>query len=92
MQADTNHYYVYICGGEPGNNLHIGTSADLNQHLKTSRKDTPADPKKLVYYEHYDREAIALARERQFKENSPNDNQRLIESMNPNWLDLSDLL
>ena len=92
MQLNDNHYFVYICGEEPGNKLQIGTAGNLQKHLQQTQQQSAPEPKKLVYYEHYDREAIALAREKQIKENSPNDNQRLIESMNPNWLDLSDLL
>lgn len=88
MQANGNHYFVYICGADPGNNLQIGTSENLQKHLQKGQSHT----QKLVYYEHYDREAIALAREKQIKASSPNDNHKLIESMNPNWLDLSDLL
>jgi putative endonuclease len=92
MQPDSNHYFVYICGGEPDKNLQIGTAGNLQQHLQQMQPQNNPQSKKLVYYEHYDREAMALARERQIKESSPNDNYRLIESMNPNWLDLSDLL
>jgi putative endonuclease len=92
MQLHDNHYFVYICGEEPGNNLQIGTSVNLQKHLKLNQEQNSTCINKLVYYEHYDREAMALAREKQIKENSLNDNQRLIESMNPNWLDLSDLL
>lgn len=92
MQANDNHYFVYICGGEPDKNLQIGTAGNLQKHLQQMQPQINTQPQKLVYYEHYDREAIALAREKQIKENSTNDNHRLIESMNPNWLDLSDLL
>ena len=91
MQSNENHYFVYIFSGEPGNNLQIGTAGNLQQQLQNSQVNQ-APLQKLVYYEHYDREAIALAREKQIKESSSNDNQRLVESMNPNWLDLSDLL
>jgi putative endonuclease len=92
MQASTNHYYVYIVGGTPDNTLQIGTAGNLRKQLQKANLKTEADPQKLVYYEHYDREAIALAREKQIKNNSPQDNRQLVESMNPNWLDLSDLL
>ena len=88
MQANDNHYFVYIFGGEPGTNIQVGTAGNIQKQMQ--HNSAPAQ--KLVYYEHYDREAMALAREKQIKESSPNDNQRLIESMNPNWLDLSDLL
>lgn len=90
---ENNHYYVYICGGESGNNLQIGTAGNLQQHLQHTRQQSASEPvNKLVYYEHYNREAMALAREKHIKESSPYDNKRLVESMNPNWLDLSDLL
>lgn len=89
---ENNHYYVYIVGGEPGNNLQIGTAGNLQQHMHHTRQHDNMPSSKLVYYEHYNREAMALAREKHIKESSPYDNKQLIESMNPNWLDLSDLL
>ncbi|HEY4651482.1 MAG TPA: excinuclease ABC subunit C [Pontibacter sp.] len=89
MQQNINHYFVYIFGGEPGNPLQIGTAGNLQQHLQQAQR---SQPQKLVYYEHYGHEAMALAREKQIKESSPHENKRLVESMNPNWLDLSDLL
>ncbi|MBB6610216.1 excinuclease ABC subunit C [Pontibacter sp. Tf4] len=93
MQQENNHYFVYIFGGEPGNNnLQIGTADNLQKHLQHTRQQASHLPDKLVYYEHYDYEAMALAREKHIKESTPNDTRRLIESMNPNWLDLSDLL
>ena len=92
MQANDNHYFVYICGGAPDKTLQIGTAGNLLQYMQQLQPQNNSQPKKLVYYEHYDREAMALAREKQIKENSTNDTHRLIESMNPNWLDLSDLL
>ncbi|MBC5773380.1 excinuclease ABC subunit C [Pontibacter sp. KCTC 32443] len=91
MQANNNHYFVYIFGGETETNLQIGMAGNIQQQLQQTQQNTDL-PKKLVYYEHYDREAMALAREKQIKESSHTDNKRLIESMNPNWLDLSDLL
>ena len=92
MQASTNHYYVYIVGGAPDTNLQIGTAGNLQQQLQQPNLRYEAGSRKLVYYEHYDHEAMALAREKQIKNNSPQDTRLLIESMNPNWLDLSDLL
>lgn len=92
MHADENHYFVYIFGGDPGNGLQIGTAGDLHQHLQYTQQQPSSHAQKLVYYEHYSKQDIALAREKQIKESSHSDNQRLIESMNPNWLDLSDLL
>ncbi|NEM98771.1 GIY-YIG nuclease family protein [Pontibacter burrus] len=91
MQDNNNHYFVYIFGGEPGNNLQIGTAGDLHQYMQNNQQ-RETRPRKLVYYEHYNMEAMALAREKHIRESSQNDNMRLIESMNPNWLDLSDLL
>lgn len=92
MQPDqpSNHYFVYIMGDQSQSQLNIGVSKDLQ--LKASATGQHEGFHKLVYYEHYDMEEIALVRERHIKASSPEEHSRLVESMNPNWLDLSDTL
>ncbi|OKL41604.1 GIY-YIG nuclease family protein [Pontibacter flavimaris] len=97
MQAQEPHYFVYIFGYQPRENVEIGVAGDLQKlsHSKAApAPDTlPAPlPAKLVYYEHYQVEDEALNRERQLKGESRDATFYLIESMNPNWLDLSDTL
>lgn len=87
----TEHYFVYIMGDQSHSSLNIGISENLQRDVALSGQDSQQAPK-LVYYEHYDKEEIARVRERHIKACSPEENLRLVESMNPNWLDLSDTL
>ncbi|WP_299708778.1 excinuclease ABC subunit C [uncultured Pontibacter sp.] len=84
------HYFVYIMGDQSQPHLNIGVSKDLQHDMSLSEQ--PNLHPKLVYYEHYDMEEIARVRERHIKACSPEENLRLVESMNPNWLDLADTL
>lgn len=86
MQPQPGHFFVYIIGDRSQTNLNIGVSENLTEQIQASHNP------KLVYYEHYDLEEIARVRERQLKSCSPEENLRLVESMNPNWLDLADTL
>lgn len=90
-----SHYFVYIVGDQQGTDVQIGIADDLQAHMKhqNTRSDAVEQKnQKLVYYEHYDQKEIALNRERQIKENSRDATINLVDSMNPNWLDLSDTL
>ncbi|MCP2044952.1 excinuclease ABC subunit C [Pontibacter sp. HSC-36F09] len=86
----TNHFYVYIMGDQSQLQLSIGVSEDLLQQM--SGNEGRSGQAKLVYYEHYDLEEIARVREQRIKSAGPEDHLRLVESMNPNWLDLTDTL
>lgn len=95
MQNPGNHYFVYIVGDQQNSNVQVGIADDLQAMMDTEQhkpEQPQAEQKKLVYYEHYDQEEIALNRERQIKENSYDATKSLVNSMNPNWLDLSDTL
>ena len=46
----------------------------------------------LVWYERYDRIVDAIAREKQIKAGSRHAKLALIESMNPDWVDLYEML
>lgn len=89
-QKQAHHYYVYIIGDQSQPQLSIGVSEDLQRHVTNDNKETRLP--KLVYYEHYDLEEVARVRERFIKSASPEEHLRLVESMNPNWLDLTDTL
>ncbi len=84
------HYFVYIMGDQSQPQLNIGVSQDLHRQLDSSNQQLHLP--KLVYYEHYDIEEVARVRERFIKSTSPEEHSRLVESMNPNWLDLTDTL
>lgn len=96
MQKKHPHYFVYIFGEDPGTDVQIGIADNLQQHVAHLREQDSSEQQpyliKLVYYEHYDEEAVALNRERQIKSGDRDSTASLIASMNPNWLDLSDTL
>jgi len=95
MLMPDNHYFVYIVGEHQGADVQIGIADDLQafmRHKQTNSTEAGPREQKLVYYEHYDQEEIALNREKQIRENSLDATNQLIGSMNPNWLDLSDTL
>ncbi|MFD2999015.1 GIY-YIG nuclease family protein [Pontibacter toksunensis] len=98
MQVPQPHYYIYILGDQPRSSLRIGIAGDLQQHIQQVNQGSAqyaavaGEQPKLVYYEHYEREEIALNREREIKNGGEDFTLRLVESMNPNWLDLSDTL
>lgn len=89
MQAQQPHYFVYIFGDQDRQDVEIGVAGDL---YKLTHPTAPAQkPPRLVYYEHYRVEGDARNREQQLK-GGRDFALYLIESMNPNWLDLSDTL
>ncbi|ARS35059.1 hypothetical protein [Pontibacter actiniarum] len=94
MQVHEPHYFVYIFGDQPREDVEIGIAGNLQHLAHTKEAPAPhkAPPAKLVYYEHYKVEDEALNRERQLRDGTRDATYQLIESMNPNWLDLSDTL
>lgn len=95
MYMSDNHYFVYIVGEQQEADVQIGIADDLQSLMRHKQENLPdQEPRreKLIYYEHYDQEEIALNREKQIKENSRDATNQLVASMNPNWLDLSDTL
>ncbi|WP_276495828.1 excinuclease ABC subunit C [Pontibacter litorisediminis] len=92
MQVQHPHYFVYIFGDQPRQNVEIGVAGDLYRLTHTKSAPSQENPYRLVYYEHYKVEDEALNREQQLKGGSHDSTIHLIESMNPNWLDLSDML
>ena len=98
MVAIQPHYYVYIFGTAPRNSVQIGIAGDLQKQVQEINGEASSDVAavkempRLVYYEHYEREEIARNREQEIIRGGEDTALRLIESMNPNWLDLSDLI
>lgn len=92
MQAQQPHYFVYIFGDQHRQQVEIGVAGNLQQLAQSKGAPEPSLKPKLVYYEHYKIEDEALSREQQLKGGSQDSTFCLIESMNPNWLDLSDTL
>ena len=88
-------YSVYILASKCNRVLYIGFTNDLSRRVlehKTHRNkgfSTALNVTKLVYYEHYYYVNIAITREKQLKKWNRAWKDHLINSTNPQWLDLS---
>jgi putative endonuclease len=87
-------YFVYILAG-PAGTLYIGVTNNLERRV-WQHKEKAADGftkrynvTMLVYVETFSDPGSAIAREKQLKKWSRAKKVALIESLNPQWLDLS---
>jgi putative endonuclease len=89
---------VYIRANKRNGTLYTGVTSDLPQrdwqhiHLKGNGFAAKYGCTMLVYYELYDDMVSAITREKQIKAGSRKKKIALIESMNPEWQDLSNTL
>jgi putative endonuclease len=87
---------VYILASARNGTLYIGVTSDLLQRITLHKQDLIEGFTKkygvhrLVYYEMYSTMDAAIIREKQLKEWQGLWKIRLIESMNPEWVDLFD--
>ena len=90
------HYYVYILTNARHTVLYTGVTNDLQRQVwEHKNKMGSAFTKRynvneLAYYETGDDINLAIAREKQIKAGSRQDKINLINSINPEWKDLSD--
>ena len=90
--------YVYIITNKSNRVLYTGVSSDLkrrvyqHKHKYAQGFTQKYNVNKLVYYEFCDGILGAIVREKQIKNYSRKKKIALIESMNPEWNDLYDLL
>ena len=95
MSYKMRHYYVYIMTNN-SRTLYTGVTNNLERRvLEHKGKAIPGFTSKykitqLVYYEEGDDINIAIAREKQIKGWLRAKKIALIESMNPEWRDLSE--
>ncbi len=88
-------YCVYTMANKTRGSLYIGISSRLKarvrEHKSGAFEGFTAKYKlhRLVYYETYRQILHALDREKQLKHWRRSKQEAVIESMNPNWLDLS---
>ena len=92
----SNDYYVYIVSNKTDSTVYIGMTHDLEKrlyehknHLAKGSFTDKYNCYKLVYYEWIDDYDSALAREKQIKKWNRNKKNKLINSINPEWKDLS---
>jgi putative endonuclease len=87
---------VYILASRRNGTLYIGVTSDLPNRVSLHRQDLIEGFTKkygvhlLVYYEMHPTMEAAIRREKQLKEWRRLWKIRLIESMNPEWMDLFD--
>lgn len=88
-------YYVYILSNKLNRAIYTGVTNDIVRRVYEHK--THADPKsyasqcdinKLVYYENTTDVRVALEREKQIKGWTRKKKNDLINTMNPQWLDL----
>lgn len=90
-----NQYYVYIMTNK-SRTLYTGVTNDLNRRVYEHKNKlikgftSKYNITKLVYYEEYNDINDAIRREKQIKGWSRKKKIELIESINPEWKDLSE--
>ena len=88
--------YVYILASCRNGTLYIGVTADLPDRIMQHKLGLiegftkEHKIKSLVYYEMHQTMEEAILREKRLKEWQREWKLRLIERMNPNWIDLFD--
>ena len=90
--------YIYILFNKRNGTLYTGVTSDLKKRVYEHKNKlydgftSKYDVNKLGYYEEYNDIKQAIEREKQIKAGSRKKKIMLIESMNSEWKDLSDLL
>ena len=92
-------YYVYILTNSNKNVLYTGITNDLRRrvyehkhHLDKGSFTARYNIENLVYYEVTSDVEAAIEREKQIKGWNRKHKNKLIESKNPNWMDLYELI
>ena len=88
-------YYVYILSNITGTTIYIGVTNDLIRRVWEHKNELDKDSftakyhvHKLVYYESTGSIDAALSREKQLKGWNRKRKNKLVEQMNPQWVDL----
>ena len=88
--------YVYILFCKRNGTLYVGVTANLQKRMAEHKSKAfkgfteKYDVSKLGYFEEYTDIKIAICREKEIKGKSRKYKLDLIESVNPNWIDLAD--
>ncbi len=92
----TKRYYVYIMTNKYNTTLYTGVTNNLIRRLHEHKTGVASiftrryNITKLVYYETTDDIRAAIIREKQIKAGSRKKKNGLIDSLNPDWRDLSE--
>lgn len=89
--------FIYIVTNKYNNTFYIGVTSNLPKRIlehKEKRYENSFSARynltKLVYYEQFQMIGDAIAREKQLKAGSRVNKINLIQSINPNWVDLQE--
>ncbi|MDO8430973.1 MAG: GIY-YIG nuclease family protein [Candidatus Binatus sp.] len=88
-------YYVYILSSL-SRTLYTGVTNDLERRVTEHKESKPSSftaryhVNRLVYFEEFGEVNDAIAREKEIKKMTRRRKVMLIESMNPDWKDLSE--
>jgi len=86
--------YVYILASQKHGTLYIGVTSDFSKRMCEHRENIVEgftkkyEVHKLVYFEHTEDITLAIYREKQLKNWHRDWKINLIESKNPEWVDL----
>jgi putative endonuclease len=89
------NYYVYILASSRNGTLYIGVTNDLERRIYEHKNNLVEGFTKqykvhaLVFFESTGDIESAITKEKSLKKYSRKDKLKLIESINPNWEDLS---
>lgn len=90
------HWYVYIMANKPKGVIYIGVTDNIRERVKEHQlKYYPKsftskyNCDKLIYIEEYEKGSCAANRERQLKKWKRDWKIRIIEEINPGWMDIS---
>jgi len=95
---ENKQYYLYLLTNNNNTTIYTGVTSNLIkriwQHKNKFAKGFTYkyNITKLVYYEVYDKPENAITREKQIKAGTRENKINLINSMNPEWIDLFDIL
>ena len=88
------NYFIYIMGSTSGT-LYIGFTNNLARRIEQHKNKSiegftkKYSCNKLLYYEHFSDANIAIGREKEIKKWRREKKEKLINSINPHWNDLS---
>ena len=88
------NYFIYIVGSTSGT-LYIGFTNNLARRIEQHKNKSiegftkKYSCNKLLYYEHFSDANIAIGREKEIKKWRREKKEKLINSINPHWNDLS---
>jgi putative endonuclease len=87
--------FIYIITNKNNTTLYVGVTSNLPNRMEEHKEkrfqnsfSSRYNLNKLVYYEQFQMIGDAIGREKQLKAGSRKSKLELIESVNPNWVDL----